>query len=148
MLEVKVNISIEGLEELISATFALADAMMARVTAIEAPQVSEETKKMRGRKAAKAEEKQAAEPVVEKEEEVMPTPVVQEQPPVQEPDTAKSNAATLYKLSEAGASLLEAGKMQELIALLHTFKVEAVTMLKPEQYEAFAKGLRGLGAKI
>ena len=43
---------------------------------------------------------------------------------------------------------MDAGKMNELLALLRTFGVEALPALKPEQYEAVAAGLRGLGAKI
>lgn len=55
---------------------------------------------------------------------------------------------TLDQISRAGASLVDAGKMQQLLELLGRYGVQAVTQLKPEQYGAFATELRGLGAQI
>ncbi len=55
---------------------------------------------------------------------------------------------TLDQISRAGASLVDAGKMQQLLELLGRYGVQAVTQLKPEQYSAFATELRGLGAQI
>lgn len=55
---------------------------------------------------------------------------------------------TLDQISWAGASLVDAGKMQQLLELLGRYGVQAVTQLKPEQYGAFATELRGLGAQI
>ena len=55
---------------------------------------------------------------------------------------------TLNQISRAGASLVDAGKMQQLLELLGRYGVQAVTQLKPEQYGAFATELRGLGAQI
>ena len=55
---------------------------------------------------------------------------------------------TLDQISRAGASLVDAGKMQQLLELLGRYGVQAVTQLKPEQYGAFATALRGLGAQI
>ena len=57
-------------------------------------------------------------------------------------------AYTLDQISWAGASLVDAGKMQQLLELLGRYGVQAVTQLKPEQYGAFATELRGLGAQI
>lgn len=57
-------------------------------------------------------------------------------------------AYTLDQISRAGASLVDAGKMQQLLELLGRYGVQAVTQLKPEQYGAFATELRGLGAQI
>ena len=48
----------------------------------------------------------------------------------------------------AGAMLMDAGKVNELMNLLHSFGVQAVMDLKPEQLGAFATALRELGAKI
>ena len=48
----------------------------------------------------------------------------------------------------AGATLMDAGKVNELIALLHSFGVQAVMDLKPEQLGAFATKMRDLGAKV
>ena len=57
-------------------------------------------------------------------------------------------AYTLDQISRAGASLVDAGKMQQLLELLGRYGVQAVTQLKPEQYGAFATELRALGAQI
>ena len=55
---------------------------------------------------------------------------------------------TLDQISKAGASLVDAGKMQQLLALLARYGVQAVTQLQPEQYGVFATELRTLGAQI
>lgn len=52
------------------------------------------------------------------------------------------------QIARAGAELLDAGKMDQLIALLTKFGVQAVTQLQAEQYTDFAAELRALGAKI
>mgnify|MGYP006873074847 CR=1 FL=1 len=49
---------------------------------------------------------------------------------------------------QAGATLMDAGKVNDLIALLQSFGIQAVKDLKPEQLGAFATELRKLGAKI
>ena len=43
---------------------------------------------------------------------------------------------------------MDAGKVQELMNLLHSFGVNAVMDLKPEQLGAFATEMRKLGAQI
>lgn len=68
-----------------------------------------------------------------------PTPVV----PV-----AAAPAYNLDQISRAGASLVDAGKMEPLLALLARYGVAAVTQLQPEHYGAFATELRALGAQI
>lgn len=55
---------------------------------------------------------------------------------------------TVEQIMAAGATLMDAGKVNELIALLHSFGVQAVMDLKPEQLGAFATEMRKLGAKI
>lgn len=55
---------------------------------------------------------------------------------------------TCDMIAKAGATLVEAGKMNELLALLARFGVEAVTSLDPAQYGAFATELRAMGASI
>lgn len=57
-------------------------------------------------------------------------------------------AYTLDQISRAGASLVNAGKMQQLLELLGRYGVQAVTQLQPEQYGTFATELRALGAQI
>lgn len=57
-------------------------------------------------------------------------------------------AYTLDQISRAGASLVDAGKMQQLLELLGRYGVQAVTQLQPEQYGTFVTELRALGAQI
>lgn len=55
---------------------------------------------------------------------------------------------TSEQLSRAGAALVDAGKRDQLVALLLQHGVQALTQLDPAQYGAFATELRGLGAQI
>ncbi len=55
---------------------------------------------------------------------------------------------TVDQIMAAGATLMDAGKVNELMNLLHSFGVQAVMDLKPEQLGAFATAMRELGAKI
>lgn len=55
---------------------------------------------------------------------------------------------TLDQIAKAGASLVDAGKMEQLLGLLTKYSVQAVTQLMPDQYGAFATELRALGAQI
>ena len=75
-------------------------------------------------------------------------------PPVQPPTAPPAvpvAAAPAYnrdQIMTAGAALIDAGKINELMGLLNTFGVQAVTQLKQEQLGAFATELRKLGAQI
>ncbi len=57
-------------------------------------------------------------------------------------------AYTVDQLSKAGASLVDAGKMEQLLALLGKYGIQAITQLQPDQYGVFATELRTLGAQI
>lgn len=81
-----------------------------------------------------------------------PTPA-----PVATPTPAPAPAApaqtvaptyTLDQIAKAGASLVDAGKMEQLLALLAKYGVQAVTQLQPDQYGVFATELRTLGAQL
>ncbi len=83
-----------------------------------------------------------------------PTPAA---PPVTPMPTAAAPASavpvtaptyTLDQIAKAGANLVDAGKMEQLLALLTKYGVQAVTQLTPDQYGAFATELRALGAQI
>lgn len=52
------------------------------------------------------------------------------------------------QIMTAGAALINAGKINELMGLLNSFGVQAVTQLKQDQLGAFATELRKLGAQI
>lgn len=68
-------------------------------------------------------------------------------PPTGVPVTAPPQY-TIDQIMKAGATLMDAGRVDDLMNLLHSFGVMAVTDLKPEQLGAFATALRQLGAKI
>ena len=83
-----------------------------------------------------------------------PTPAA---PPVTPMPTAAAPAPavpvtaptyTLDQIAKAGANLVDAGKMEQLLALLTKYGVQAGTQLTPDQYGAFATELRALGAQI
>lgn len=61
---------------------------------------------------------------------------------------AQPQQYTVDQIMEAGASLMDAGKVEDLMNLLHSFGVQAVMDLKPEQLGAFAAALRAHGARI
>jgi len=79
-------------------------------------------------------------------QEVMPAPTPE---PVPEPQVASTKPVTLQDLCEAGAGLIEEGKMDDVINLLNkTYGVQAVNQLQADQYDKFAADLRALGAKL
>ena len=55
---------------------------------------------------------------------------------------------TQEDLALAATQLVDAGKLQQIQALLAKFGVQALTLLTKEQYGAFAAVLRSMGAKI
>lgn len=86
-----------------------------------------------------------------------PTPMQVQTPtvPVQQPATpvasvplADAPQFSIEQIMSAGATLMDAGKVDELLNLLHSFGVQAVMDLKPEQLGAFATEMRKLGAAI
>lgn len=70
------------------------------------------------------------------------------QPPMPGPVPTAPQTYTLEQLSIAATALIDAGRRVELVALLGTFSVPALTALPQEQYGNFATHLRGMGAKI
>jgi hypothetical protein len=62
--------------------------------------------------------------------------------------TATPATYTLDVLGTAAAPLMAAGRQQELVGLLQSFGVQALTQLPPDRYGEFATALRGLGAKL
>lgn len=77
-----------------------------------------------------------------------PTSVTPGNTPAPAVPVTTAPAYTLDQISRAGASLVDVGKMQQLLELLGRYGVQAVTQLQPEQYGTFATELRALGAQI
>lgn len=55
---------------------------------------------------------------------------------------------TLEMIAAAGSSLIDAGKLDALMALLGKYGVDSLTNLAPEHYGAIAMELRALGARL
>ncbi|ERM17325.1 hypothetical protein [Brevibacillus laterosporus] len=55
---------------------------------------------------------------------------------------------TMDQLAVAATQLNDAGRRAELVSLLSSFGIQALTALPQEQYGAFATKLREMGAKI
>lgn len=77
-----------------------------------------------------------------------PAAPVQPNTPVAGVPLAQPPKYTVDQIMAAGAQLMDAGKVNDLMNLLHSFGVQAVMDLKPEQLGAFATALRDMGAKI
>lgn len=57
-------------------------------------------------------------------------------------------AITVEDLGRAGAGLIDAGKMPQLMGLLGKYGVQAITQLQPGQIGPFAAEMQALGAKF
>lgn len=79
---------------------------------------------------------------------VNPVPVSASPTSSPAPVTTSAPTYTIDAIAKAGTSLVDAGKMDALLALLAKYNIQAVTQLDPSQYGAFATELRGLGAQI
>ena len=80
-----------------------------------------------------------------------PAPVQAPVTPAPAPAPVPGAPAPTYsrdQIMTAGAALIDAGKINELMGLLNSFGVQAVTQLKQDQLGAFATELRKLGAQI
>ncbi len=89
-----------------------------------------------------------------------PAPVAASAAPVAGQTAAPGNSAapavpvttapsySLDQIANAGAALVNIGKMEQLLALLAKYGVQAVTQLQPAQYGTFVTELRALGAQI
>ena len=97
-----------------------------------------------------------AQPQVMPQLPVQPQPMMQPpqtmptQQPVMQPPVTGAPGYTAEQISRAGAELVQTDptKMQALLAMLQQFGVATIQMLKPEQFGAFANGLRSLGARL
>lgn len=79
---------------------------------------------------------------------VAQTPVTEVQQSAAIPTSHVAQAYTVEQLQMAMAPLVDAGKMEEIRALLSGFGVPSIMGLQPDQYGALATALRGMGAQI
>lgn len=64
------------------------------------------------------------------------------------PSPTSDKKITAEDISRAGAALVDQGKMADVINLLRSYGVQAITQLKEDVYPAFANDLRALGAVL
>jgi len=139
MLEIRVTVDFPGLPEALTA---LADALGKRAG-------TDEVKEVEAAAAANpTAPAQAASTTVT----AAPTPAQPTAPTTAAPTAsavrAETETYTLDALSRAGAALVDAGMMPQLLDLLTKYGVRAVVQLPKEQYNAFAGELKALGAQL
>ncbi|WP_312647539.1 hypothetical protein [Aminipila sp.] len=80
----------------------------------------------------------------------VPTQQPQMQPQVMQQSAlpVTETVYTMEQLAMAGMQVCDAGKRNEVVALLTSFGVSALTELPKEQYGAYATKLREMGAKL
>ena len=135
MLEIKVTVDFPGLPEALTA---LADALGKRA---ETDEVKEVEAAAAANPTAPAQAASTA----------APTPAQPTAPTTAAPTASAVRAEetyTLDALSRAGAALVDAGMMPQLLDLLTKYGVRAVVQLPKEQYNAFAGELKALGAQL
>lgn len=93
---------------------------------------------------------EAPAPKPEAEAPTAPTPEVHEeaQPAAQVPEPQAAPVPSIADIANAGAALVNAGRRDDLIALLAKYGAKAVTQLSPDQLPAVAADLRAMGAQI
>lgn len=72
-------------------------------------------------------------------------------PKVKEPVKPAPKAYTIDEIGNAGAALIEKGKMPELLNLLAKYEIQAIVQLQSapaETVQAFAEDLKALGAEL
>lgn len=89
-------------------------------------------------------------PLVQPQPMMQPPQTMPQQQPVMQPPVTGAPGYTAEQISRAGAELVQTDptKMQALLGMLQQFGVATIQMLKPEQFGAFANGLRSLGARL
>lgn len=137
MLEIRVTVDFPGLPEALTA---LADALGKRA----------ETDEVKEVEAAAAANPTTPAQAASTTATAAPTPAQPAAPTTAAPTASavRAETYTLDALSRAGAALVDAGMMPQLLDLLTKYGVRAVVQLPKEQYGAFADDLKALGAQL
>ena len=144
MLEVKVNVAIAA-PELAGAINNLASAISGKASQEQpAPAVQPQSS---ASMPVPADPASMPEAPVQTQPQTSAVPV-QPATPVAGVPLASAPQFSIDQIMSAGAALMDAGKVENLLNLLHSFGVQAVMDLKPEQLGAFATEMRKLGASI
>ena len=132
-MEITVKVEAEGLEKAINVLAqALSNQSIGDVTATQ------------------VQPKQAVAPPVAPVKQEVPKQEVPKQAvaPVKQEVPTSNPGFSMDQLAVAATQLMDAGKRDDIINLLSTFNVQALTGLPKDQYGAFATSLRGMGAKL
>lgn len=70
------------------------------------------------------------------------------QQPIQQPLPAQEMQYSQQQLAVAATQLVDAGRREELMALLAKYNAQALTMIDKAHYGNFANDLRAMGARI
>lgn len=143
MIEVKITVEIPGLPEALNALAAAMQGNAPRPTAegpgSEAPKTVTYTNPPAAPAETAADATHAG---------TQNAPAAATAAPTHSASPSEAPAITVDDLGRAGASLIDAGKMPQLIALLGKYGVQAITQLQPAAFPAFAEELKALGAKF
>lgn len=120
---------------------------------VEAPALTEAINNLAGAMAARHVDNVVTMPTVVSDEpapveETQPAPVENVQPAPDSEPAAEAKSYTVEEISDAGAALVDQGKMAQLCDLLARYGVQAITQLDPGTYPAFVADLKALGAKL
>lgn len=91
---------------------------------------------------------QQAQPMSQAQPVQQPSQPAPQQPMQQQPVPTTQTTYSMDQLAVAATQLMDTGKREQLLQLMATFGVQALTALPQEQYGAFATKLRELGANI
>ena len=146
MLEIRVTVDFPGLPEALTA---LADALGKRAET-GCHRCSTQTDGVKEVEAAAAANPTAPAQAASTTVTAAPTPAQPTAPTTAAPTASavRAETYTLDALSRAGAALVDAGMMPQLLDLLTKYGVRAVVQLPKEQYGAFADELKALGAQL
>lgn len=146
MLEIKVTIEAPELSAAIN-NLAKAFEQGATEDARSVVQVAQATKTQTGESIVSPPVQETAQPVQNTPVVNIPAPEQVATPEAQQAPVAEKKY-TLEELSNAGARLVDAGKMPQIMQLINKYGVQAINQLNPAVYGEFAKDLIALGAKF
>ena len=146
MFEMKINVELTAAPDLLQAVILLVEAVKSEeVIPVQEPKKAKKPAKKKAAEQPVATPVQEAPAEVEAPKAAEPLPTT---PAVPEPVKEEPKPIDMAAISRAGASLVDQGKMPEIMALLKKYNVQAITQLTPEQVQMIAEDFRDLGADI
>ncbi len=159
----EINIKIEGLSQLTESLALIGSAMALQKGMVNTVEAAEIIREPYARQPVQVVQNQHPAPIPVQQPTSIPiqqpvpqsVPVqqqVQQQPQIDQAQMqgvpVQTQTYSMEQLAVAATQLVDAGRRQELVNLLTSFGVQALTALPKEQYGNFATQLRAMGAKI